>query len=427
MLVSFEIYGQGDSTKQTNLPSIELGIGSLSYYGELRINNLNPLSNILPAYCIGIEQKILTHIAVNINVIKGSLQYSQRESLKHLNFKSNIEQISLNIKHYFNNDLSLNNASLINPYIGIGVGYFSFKPMSDLKDKNGDTYFYWSDGTIRNSEENEENESSSKLLSRDYKYETELKNTVHKFKKTGFTFPILLGIKIKLSPRVETNFGLAYYFTQTDFIDNINSLKGKDQIFHSNISVNYNFGVKKQAKKTELNSFDLSEIENQDEDNDGVIDIKDDCPRTLTGIKINSKGCPIDSDNDGVPDYLDKELKSGKKDLIDSEGVKITEQAILVKYAKDTTVAYTINFERIEVKDSTFENVLEKIKLETKSVKNSDVILEEIPENLKVADFNNDGQIKGDEIMKAIDNYFDEDQRITIEKINLLIEHFFKN
>ena len=426
MLVSFSIFGQGDSIKTSNFPSLELGIGSLSYYGELRGNNSNPLSYILPAYCIGLEQKILKNISVNINVIKGSLQYSQRETLKHLNFKSNIEQINLNIKHYFNNGLSSGNPSLINPYLGIGLGYFAFKTMSDLKDKNGDTYFYWSDGSIRNQKESEENETSSKLLSRDYKYETEINDTVNKYKKTGFSFPLLMGVKIKLGTRLETNLGIAYYFSQTDLIDNINSLKGKDSFFHSNISINYNFGVKNKLKKAELNGFDLSEIENQDEDHDGVKDLKDDCPHTKIGIEINAKGCPIDKDNDGVPDYLDKELNSGRKNLINSEGIALTEQAILEKYTKDTTTVYTINFERIEVKDSTYGNILEKIKLEKTSKNKSESLKEELPEELKVVDFNNDGQIKGDEIMKAINNYFDEDQSITIEKINLLIEHFFK-
>lgn len=43
-----------------------------------------------------------------------------------------------------------------------------------------------------------------------------------------------------------------------------------------------------------------------DSDNDGVIDDLDKCPGTPAGVKVDAKGCPIDSDNDGVPDYLDK-------------------------------------------------------------------------------------------------------------------------
>ena len=43
-----------------------------------------------------------------------------------------------------------------------------------------------------------------------------------------------------------------------------------------------------------------------DSDKDGIIDNFDDCPNTPLGVKVNSNGCALDSDNDGVLDYLDK-------------------------------------------------------------------------------------------------------------------------
>ncbi|MDA8098627.1 MAG: OmpA family protein [Nitrospiraceae bacterium] len=43
-----------------------------------------------------------------------------------------------------------------------------------------------------------------------------------------------------------------------------------------------------------------------DSDNDGVPDYLDKCPGTPAGVKVDANGCPLDSDNDGVPDYLDK-------------------------------------------------------------------------------------------------------------------------
>ena len=44
----------------------------------------------------------------------------------------------------------------------------------------------------------------------------------------------------------------------------------------------------------------------QDSDNDGVPDTLDKCPGTPAGVKVDKDGCPIDSDGDSVPDYLDK-------------------------------------------------------------------------------------------------------------------------
>ena len=43
-----------------------------------------------------------------------------------------------------------------------------------------------------------------------------------------------------------------------------------------------------------------------DSDNDGVPDNLDKCPGTPAGVAVDKDGCPLDSDKDGVYDYLDK-------------------------------------------------------------------------------------------------------------------------
>ena len=45
---------------------------------------------------------------------------------------------------------------------------------------------------------------------------------------------------------------------------------------------------------------------NTDDDNDGVVDKKDQCLGTPAGVKVDFTGCPVDTDGDGVADYLDK-------------------------------------------------------------------------------------------------------------------------
>jgi adhesin transport system outer membrane protein len=42
-----------------------------------------------------------------------------------------------------------------------------------------------------------------------------------------------------------------------------------------------------------------------DEDKDGVVDEKDECPLTPLGIKVDKAGCELDSDKDGIKDSLD--------------------------------------------------------------------------------------------------------------------------
>jgi len=43
-----------------------------------------------------------------------------------------------------------------------------------------------------------------------------------------------------------------------------------------------------------------------DTDRDGVADYLDECPGTPFGAVVDIKGCPVDSDGDGVPDYKDR-------------------------------------------------------------------------------------------------------------------------
>ena len=50
----------------------------------------------------------------------------------------------------------------------------------------------------------------------------------------------------------------------------------------------------------------------EDEDGDLIPDIDDYCPKTPIGVKVNQFGCPLDGDNDGIPDYIDQEKNTKK-------------------------------------------------------------------------------------------------------------------
>jgi OOP family OmpA-OmpF porin len=64
----------------------------------------------------------------------------------------------------------------------------------------------------------------------------------------------------------------------------------------------------------------LKRVPPVDSDGDGVPDYLDKCPETPKGVKVDKDGCPVDSDGDGVPDYLDKcpETPAGVK--VDKDG-----------------------------------------------------------------------------------------------------------
>ena len=43
-----------------------------------------------------------------------------------------------------------------------------------------------------------------------------------------------------------------------------------------------------------------------DDDGDGVPNDRDECPGTPAGVAVHAKGCPLDTDGDGVADYKDQ-------------------------------------------------------------------------------------------------------------------------
>ncbi len=62
-----------------------------------------------------------------------------------------------------------------------------------------------------------------------------------------------------------------------------------------------------------------------DEDGDFVLDVSDRCPGTPFGVAVDTLGCPLDGDNDGVPDYLDQEPETAEGAWVDEQGVTVTE------------------------------------------------------------------------------------------------------
>lgn len=61
----------------------------------------------------------------------------------------------------------------------------------------------------------------------------------------------------------------------------------------------------------------------EDKDNDGVPDYLDRCPSTPAGARVDARGCPLDSDRDGVPDHMDKCSDTPKDVKVDAEGCPV--------------------------------------------------------------------------------------------------------
>lgn len=412
---------QSDKTKQ--LPSVALGVGILSFNGDVGNGvNLSSFSRIRAGYNLTIEQRIGKYFGVSLNGLYGKLSDSERDT-RNLNFESPVIQGDLNAVFHFDNDFLFKRSGAFAPYIFVGIGYMKFDPHGDLKDKNGVAYNYWADGTIRDLPETDTNSASASIIHRDYTYETKLTDSSSNYQRSTLVLPIGGALKLKITDKLDVNIGATYYFALSDYIDNVKAGKN-DQYIYANVSLQYNFGKPYDDSDPIYRSVDFSALEKSDMDGDGVNDGDDRCPGTPKGVKVDNHGCPEDNDGDGVPDYKDKELMTKKGAIVDINGVTQTDQMIADRQAQFDSLAT----ERSQLfNENPSLSYLRDVEAKsTEARKANPTSGRDIPYALKPADTNNDGYISTDEISAAIDSFFEGDSDFTVEKLNDLIDFFFE-
>lgn len=403
--------------KEKQLPSVGLGAGITTFFGDYKHgSSVSAFSRIRGGYNLTVEQRIGKYIGVSLNGVYGKLADSETGKIRNLNFQTQIIQADLNLVVHFDNDLIFQRGSIFAPYISAGFGYLMFDSYTDAKDKNGITYNYWSDGTIRDIAETDTGVAN--IIHRDYKYETKLTDSTTNYARNSFAIPIGGGVKLKISDKLAVSLGGTYYLTMTDWIDNVKS-GGNDRYFYGSVSLHYQFGKPYDDSDPVYKKVDFSSLDKMDTDGDGVNDGNDRCPGTPKGVKVDGRGCPEDSDQDGVPDYRDKELLTKKGALVDENGVTLTDAMIGERQAKYDSLAT----ERSQLFNENPSLAFLK-DVEAKTINNRKT--NSVPNKFKPADKNNDGYISADEITMAIDGFFEGDSDFTAERLNELIDYFFE-
>ena len=298
-----------------------------SFFGDIGSHSLGKIfTNARPCLSLDIEKRISDLIGLQVMFVKGKLSENIRSNIvaDNLNFESIFTKLSTNL--ILNSDHYLNIKSNISPYLSVGAGLFIFDSYTDLLDANDISYNYWSDGTIRDLPESDTNAANASMLYRDYDYETSLENDSINYNSIPLLAPVTVGIKWKINPYLQGRVYGTYNHLFTDWIDNISS--GNDDYYLS-FGFTMNYVIHKlHFEKKEKIDVDIESFNRSDEDNDGIIDILDECPHTPKSIKVDLMGCPIDTDKDGVPDHIDKEPNSTNYKYVDEMGRGITDSLL---------------------------------------------------------------------------------------------------
>ena len=322
---STQTYSQSKSFLE-KAPSIGFHAGLLSYMGDLSPKESNIYTYWKPGYGFYFEKKIGNFFGISLNGLFGKICENNFNESMYNNFETSIINVDANLLLDFDNGKIINKNSIFAPFFSLGIGFLSFNPKGDLQNKYG-KYNIWDDGTIRDVSQNTPGaDTISTILVRDYTYESELKDSTKNYSKTSFTLPIRFGLKFKLATNLDARIGVAYIMTFTDYLDNVAD-GGNDNMLYTSLGLQYNFAQNEVDER--YKDFNFSSLDKIDTDGDGVKDVKDICQDTPKGVKIDSKGCPIDKDKDGVPDYSDKELNTSANSVVNSDGITLTETMIL--------------------------------------------------------------------------------------------------
>ena len=323
-------------------PTIGLGAGNLAFFGDLYKKHFQPPSLSRYAYELNLSQPLSKAFILNFYVMFGKLGADERIGIRNENFESTIRLGGVQLMYDFST--LFKKKGNIHPYILTGVEGFEFLTKTDLKDKYGNTYYYWSDGSIKNMPQGSPGSQNAINLVRDYTYETDVrelnKDGFGKYPERSWAIPVGGGFMMDVGDRFKFRFGATMHFTFTDYIDGVTGksvgnrkgTNGNDKFLMMAASIHYDLVVKKKDKSLpevesgHYDNVDFLALDKGDEDGDGVVDFDDMCHGTPAGVKVDAKGCPFDDDKDWIVNHKDEEAGTPAGMLANGKGIGVTDQ-----------------------------------------------------------------------------------------------------
>ncbi len=323
-------------------PKISVGVGMMNYQGDLVSNRsyFNPFQN-KTSFHVQVSQPVVDYLDVNFYMLFGKLGADERTRVRNLNFESQITAGGISASYNF--DHFLKDDRIIEPYVSLGFEAFEFLSKTDLIDQYGNNYNYWSDGTVRNLPEMDVFSESAIEITRDYDYETDLRalnaDGFGAYSERSFAIPLGVGFNLKMNSKTSFQMGMDYHWTFTDYIDGVTSEsrgvrqgnERTDKFLNTYMRLTFNLTTPPHEEPEDFSGADFG-----DADLDSIPDMIDKCPSTPIGVEVDSEGCPLDSDGDGIADYKDLELNSLEGAVVDTNGVTLSDAVIEQMYLEYT-------------------------------------------------------------------------------------------
>lgn len=254
--------------------------GFMQYDGDINLH-LNARNLSAPSYGIEFSKFMAGSFSWQLNYLHGTIMGNDRvhdnnnvlqpdlSNLdRSLNFKTDIQDLSMRLAFFTDNNKIFYNSAFVAPYFFAGIGRTNFKVYSDLYYNDTSPYYYYNGG-IYNGPEG----SNAQEIMQDGVYETNVTNLQTEgvdYSQYAWNIPFGLGFKFRIAERINMDLkGEArYYFT--DYLDDIsgkypaesvspyatnptgtaNEYRGNpdgknDMTYMVSLSLSWNFGEKK--------------------------------------------------------------------------------------------------------------------------------------------------------------------------------------
>ena len=408
----------------TYMPVIGLAFGAMHFFGDVRNSFPTPFSD-KSGFKVNVSSPPFDRrktFVVNFSLLFAEVTGNERSYMnldRNLNFHSTINAFGVGVEYNFGH-LIKNETPVLKPFLSIGFEPFLFSAKGDLWRGNV-AYHYWSDGTIRNIPEADGGVMLSEVMMRDWDFETDLREAdlygLGNYRQFSFAIPIDFGLDFNISERMKMRLGTTFYLTFTDLIDNVSpegegvtANTANDHFAFTYVGLHLDLFSKSRVRREELLFAELDEFDYlmfEDEDDDGIVDGVDECPGTPEGVDVDSTGCPLDFDRDGVPDHTDEEV-SFPGAIVNERGVEMSENELESLLATPDAIPrreldlYLVPSEQRE--RMTFDQLDEKF---------------------HILDLNGDKDLSFDELLLAIDDFFDFKSFMVTDEVYEVINFFF--
>ncbi len=182
----------------------EFGIaaGAAHYFGDL--NTQSWMNNPKPAAMFFFKKQFGPYIGLRLTGTYAGLGYSDRytdilvQRIRNLSFNTHIFELALGGEFNFFRFIPGEPGYNFTPYLTLSAGVFNYDPYAFLQ---GEKHFLRNLGT--------EGQGSAKYPDR------------KPYSSTAFSFPLGMGFKVNVTPRLNLFLEVAHRFTTTDYLDDV--------------------------------------------------------------------------------------------------------------------------------------------------------------------------------------------------------------